>query len=363
MKGSNSRALVLGGTGAMGIALVNILADNGIRVFVTSRKEHIDQRENVTYIKGNAKDTIFLSELLKRRWDCIVDFMVYSTNEFRNRADRFLSATNQYIFISSARVYAESDKPLTEKSPRLLDVCMDQEYLKTDEYALSKARQEDILMSAHSKNFTIVRPSLTYNSNRLQFAISEKEEWLYRALHGRSIILPDDMMHVKTTMTYGGDVAYAISKLVGNKKALGETVHITNSISNTWEEIWKIYQSVFEEKTGEKMKLFIANDSLKIASDLGRTYQIKYARRVSRTFSNEKMNSIIGETSFLSAEDGLKKCLGEFLDGAKKIGPVNERTQAYFDRLTGEHADLSEFKGVKGKLKYMIGRHIPFLNK
>lgn len=47
--------------------------------------------------------------------------------------------------MSSSRVYADSQTPITENSPRLLDVYKEEEYLKTDEYALSKARQEDIL--------------------------------------------------------------------------------------------------------------------------------------------------------------------------------------------------------------------------
>ena len=50
-----------------------------------------------------------------------------------------LEATDQYVFISSARVYAQTEDLITEDTPRLLDVCTDKEYLKTNEYALAKA--------------------------------------------------------------------------------------------------------------------------------------------------------------------------------------------------------------------------------
>ncbi|MEO2263754.1 hypothetical protein [Dorea sp. YH-dor228] len=56
---------------------------------------------------------------------------------------------------------------MTEESPRLLDVCRDADYLKTEEYALKKAKEEDFLKQK-GKNWTIVRPSITYNSERLR---------------------------------------------------------------------------------------------------------------------------------------------------------------------------------------------------
>lgn len=354
--------LILGGTGAMGTYLCKYLDNDLFAITVTSRKKHISDRDNLGYVQGNAKDFDFIKNLLaEQSYDVIIDFMVYTTAEFRNRYKLFLDSTQQYIFISSARVYAQSDEPLTENSPRLLDVCTDNEYLQTDEYALSKARQEDMLIKSGKRNFTIVRPSLTYDSNRLQFGISEKDEWLYRALHGRSVIFPKDMENVKTTMAYGADVAKAISMLVGNSKAMGETVHITGQTSNTWNEILDIYRRVFREKTGKDMKVLMTGDSMEIARNLRRTYQIKYARRINRIFSCEKLESIIGNTTFLTAEEGLKKCLEEFLDGTRVFKEAGIRSHAYFDRLAHEHTALSEFPGVKRKIKYLILRYTPLL--
>lgn len=69
-----------------------------------------------------------------------------------------------------------------------MDVCNDKEYLDSNEYAIAKAKEEDILFRSPNKNWTIVRPSLTYAENRLQLGVYEKENWLYRALHGRAIV-------------------------------------------------------------------------------------------------------------------------------------------------------------------------------
>lgn len=171
--------LVLGGTGAMGAPLSKLLVASGNNVYVTSRSAH-KSCERLHYLQGNAKDEIFLKACLSRmHYDAIVDFMSYSTNQFDRRARLLLQSTKQYIFISSARIFAESKVPLTENSPRLLETVQDLEYKKTDEYALAKARQEDILYQSGFSNYTIVRPSVTYNTYRLQLGALEKENWLY----------------------------------------------------------------------------------------------------------------------------------------------------------------------------------------
>ena len=138
------KVIILGGTGAIGTSLVQCLIKRDIEIFITSRKKHKSYGK-VHYIQGNAKQLDFLKRNLIDNYDCIVDFMTYTTEEFKERKDIFLSCCKQYIFISTARVYANSNNLLNEDSPRLLDVCDDQEYLATDEYALSKARQENML--------------------------------------------------------------------------------------------------------------------------------------------------------------------------------------------------------------------------
>ena len=165
----------------MGQPLVRQLATAN-DVYVTTRRD-LSQPDSsgITYIKGNAKDLTFLASTLKsRHWDAIVDFMVWTT-EFPQVLPLMLESTDQYVFISSARVYAQSDEPITEETPRLLDVSEDQEYLSTNEYALAKAREEDMLFRSGRNNFTIVRPydqaevdGLNAEINRLRNELAKK---------------------------------------------------------------------------------------------------------------------------------------------------------------------------------------------
>jgi nucleoside-diphosphate-sugar epimerase len=277
------RVLVLGGTGAMGAHLVGLLAEKGIQTFVTSRG-HKNSCGNISYLQGNAQSMDFLHPILREKWDAIVDFMVYSTPAFEARVNLLLEATDQYVFLSSARVYAESPILITEGSPRLLNSSLDAEFLSTDEYSLSKARQEDILERTGKINWTIIRPYITYSENRLQLGILEKEEWLYRAVHGRTIVFSSDIYSKVTTMTYGLDVAKSMVVLIGNQSAFGEIYHITAGTSITWKDVLEIYLDVFEKKIGHRPKVFL--------QDLGgfmkckrAKYQIVYDRLYDRKFN------------------------------------------------------------------------------
>lgn len=183
------RILLLGRTGTMGSPLVDILSkDSEKEVFVTTRKNHVSNG-NVHYLVGNAKDEGFFKSIIVDGYDVIIDFMVDTTEELKNRVSFILDHTNQYIFLSSSRVYANCKDFINENSPRLLDVCDDENYLKTDEYALAKAREEDVLLNSGRNNFTIIRPYITINSYCIKIGVYEKENWLYRALSGRTVVV------------------------------------------------------------------------------------------------------------------------------------------------------------------------------
>src|SRR5690606_16372474 len=239
----------------MGVHLSELLKQ-GHEVFITTRKPQSD-RDDVTYLVGNARDDKFLTDLLKVRWDAIIDFMVYRTDELKNRLHILLKNTTHYVFLSSARVFANSSSDLIETAPRLLDVSEDTDYLSTDEYALTKARQENLLINSAYDNWTIVRPYITYGENRLQLGVLEKEEWLYRALKGRTIIFCEEMMEKKTTLTYGFDVSQVIANLIGKPEAKKETYNITASISITWGEVLELYVSEILKATGKKPKVIL----------------------------------------------------------------------------------------------------------
>lgn len=345
--------LILGGTGAMGTHLVSILNMRGTKCVVTSRSIR-NNSENIEYAQGNAHDTHFLISLLaQRRWDAIVDFMTYSTQEFMDRYNLLLDATKHYIFFSSSRVYAESHDPITECSPRLLDICNDKEYLKTDEYALKKARQEDVLINSGKLNWTIIRPYVTFSEYRLQLSPLEKEHWLYRALKGRTIVFSKDLADRVTTFTYGFDVARSIASIIGNEKAKGETFHITNDYTIKWSEILSAYLDVIQKVTHNRPNVKMIDHWKPFLG--GNQYQVRWDRLYNRVFDNKKINQFIDTTTFKPTMQAIEDCITAFIANPK-FRKIRWKNEAQKDRLTGEWTSLSEIDGVCEKIKYLIVR-------
>ncbi len=345
--------LVLGGTGAMGSHLVSYLSRGGI-VYVTSRSSR-DNVHNVKYIKGNAHDICFIQKsLLNQCWDAIIDFMLYNTKEFSDRVDLFLSSTKQYIYLSSSRVYAESELPLRENSPRLLDVCEDRKYLSTDEYALAKARQEDILKRNSKNNWTIVRPYLTFSEQRIQLSQLEKEYWLYRALKNKTIVFSEDIISKVTTLTYGADVAKAIVSLIGEEEAFGEVFNVTGDENFKWSDILDLYLGVIEKSIGFRPRVYLMPKWEPLIG--GGEYQIKYDRLYDRIFDNSKINQFTDTSKFLNTKDALRQCVSNFITSNLHFNEINWSSEARKDRITNDFSQVSEIDGIKNKFKYLLIR-------
>ena len=343
------KILILGGTGAMGKHLANLLASEN-EINVTSRGKH-SNIENIQYIHGNAKDILFLSDLLKNNYDAIVDFLSYTTEEFNERFSFFLNKTSHYLFLSSSRVYAASQTPLCEDSPRLLDTINDEKYLSTDEYALCKARCEDLLLSSKKNNWTIIRPYITYAENRFQLGVLEKEYWLFRAINGKKILFSEDIAEKTTTMTYGGDVARAIKALIGNPKALGEAFHITCDYSCSWNEILNTYLDILEKHLNRRPEVFYTKQSTNLIRG---KYQILYDRYYNRTFDNSKIKGIVNTNDFLMPQEGLKMSLEAFLKKPLFSNFHAGAAEARADHITGDAPNFFIIPGTRQKINYIL---------
>ena len=336
------RILLLGGTGAIGASVAPELLRRGFSVYITSRSAHASNEPGVTYLQGNAKDEAFLDELLAERFDAIIDFMIYTTESFSARYEKLLSSTEHYVFLSSYRVYGDNgSKPITEQSPRLLDSVNDPEYLKTDEYGLTKARQENILRAGTRKNFTIIRPAITYAGDRFQLGTMEANEFLVRVKDHKTVIFPKEMLKKQATMTWAGDVGKMIARLVLNEKAYGETYTAATAEHHTWGEILKTYRRIL----GMRTKL-VSLDTYR--SVVGRVWQIKYDRMLDRVIDNTKVLRAAGmqQSELMPLSEGLRIELYKFMKNPK-FKTVDKDMQARFDRVTG---DARKVKRLRRKL-------------
>lgn len=350
------RILALGATGAIGSRLVEALAPGGHDLVVTSRRAVADA-PGVRYVQGNARDPDFLRGILREGWDVVVDFMVHETSAFREVRDLFLEATAQYVYLSSARVFAQSDEPLTEHSDKLLDVSENAAFLATDEYALAKARQENLLRDTDRGNWTIVRPYITFGAARFQLGTLEKEAWLFRALQGRRIVFCGPMREKWTTLTSGTDVAHMIAALIGNPAALGEDFNLTGHQAMTWGELLELYLDLLEEHLGRRPEV-LEQDVERFCQAANSVPQVRYDRMYDRRFDPSKIGAFIDLNALQDPRIALAAQFRAQLSGGH-FGLLNPRGEALRDRAAQERTALREFPGLKRKMSYLTYRNIP----
>lgn len=350
----NNEVLILGGTGAMGGYLVDILIQKGFYVSVTSRRPQ-EKKDKVNFLIGNAKDKNFLFPLLrKKRWFAIIDFMIYSTEDFEKIVINILDATDQYVYLSSARVFAETKYRIKEDSQRLLDVLVDKEYLATDEYALAKARQENILQSSNCKNWTIIRPYITFSDFRLQFGVLEKEDWLFRVLNNKKIIFPEELMGKRTTLTHGLDVAKGIASIVGQSYALGEIFNIANSEYLTWEKVFAVYSKILNDQLNIRPEILLVSNSDFLICHPAK-YQLLYDRIYDRCFDSSKIEKVLPKSEFSNPLEGLECCLKNFLNNPVFL-PLSAGLHARKDKYEKSFTSISHFRSVRSKFSYLKNR-------
>lgn len=299
------KALVLGGTGAMGVYLVPELASMGYEVTAVSLDDVVSDNPHISHIKANGKDDAFLKALLKEGFDAIVDFMIYSTEQFKARFDLLLKNTSHYFFLSTYRVYSEG-VPITEDTPRLLDASEDQAFLKTEDYSLFKARQEDVLQRSKYDNWTIVRPAVTYSKRRYQLVTLEAPVVVARAFKGLPVVLPREALSVQATMSWAGDVARLMSRLLLSPDAFRECFTLATAEHRTWGEIAAYYKEII----GLDYVAADTEDYLRIlGGSVGPRYQLVYDRLFQREVDNSKVLRLTGlnQGDFMPLRQGLEK--------------------------------------------------------
>lgn len=331
--------LILGATGAMGKYLVPILAGKGYHIDAVSFDDVEENAfPNVRWIKGNAKEVNFRRELLSRHYDGIVDFLIYTTGELVSHLPAAVKAADHYIFLSTYRIYDGIEVPVRETSPRLLDSTQDVFLRNSDDYSIYKARGENILRGGFpEKNWTIIRPAITYSLLRYQLVTLEAPLTVGRALQGKTVILPETAKDVQATMSWAGDVAQMIAGLLFNEKALGETFTVATSEHHSWGEIAEYYKEICNLKA-----LWVPQEDYLSYSFCGyRTnprpylWQLIYDRLFHRIMDNSKVLACTGmkQENLKKLYDGLEyevsRCPKDYGEFASKQ-PANCRMDEYF---------------------------------
>jgi nucleoside-diphosphate-sugar epimerase len=225
--------LFLGGTGNISAECAALLRERGNRILVLSRGRNAVPADYQA-LQADRKDLAGMRAALKGAHpDVVLNFLGYDVPDVRLDYDLFNGAVRQYIFISSATVYAKPPArlPITEDAP-LGNAWWD--------YAQKKLACEQWLRQRWAEDrfpVTIVRPSHTYSKRWVPNIMSSSSyTFAARLEQGKPVFVPDDGEN-PWTLTAATDFAVGLGGLVGNAKAIGEAFHITSDEALTWNRI------------------------------------------------------------------------------------------------------------------------------
>ena len=330
---AEKKALLVGGSGALGTYLIPALLKMDFKVDVLCLEDIISNDPNLRYMNVDAKDVDVITEILKNEYNVVVDFMLYfSAEEFSKYYNLYLDNTDHYVFLSTYRIYADSF-PITEESPRLLDVSTDQAFLNSGDYSIYKAQEEDMLRNSGYSNWTILRPAITYSKARFQLTILEMPVIIYRMLRGKTVVLPEQALDVQGTLSWAGDFATMVSRLILNPQAMKETYTVSTSEHHTWREIAEIYGEI----GGLKYVGADTEDFLNIGNpgNIHTRQQLTHDRFFNRVVDNTKILNHTGmkQSELMPLKQGLRM---EFF-GVPRLGKwedygMNARMDEYLEK-------------------------------
>lgn len=297
------KVLLIAGGGTLGTYTAKELLNKGCAVDVICLEDYTSNNPKLCYHKAKA-DLNYLTEFLKDKYyDGIVNFIHYYVPEMYKPVHKLLtSKTDQLIFLSSYRVYAESKQPLTEESPLLTDVVEDEEFLKSEDYAVPKAICEKFLREeSGTENWTVVRPVISFSDKRFDLVTVSGHEIIDAARSGKTVILPEAAKNLTAGLDWAGNSGKLIANLLFKKECLGEAYTVSSGQNLTWGEVADIYTRL----TGVNFRW--ADTEEYVSTGHGGN-GLFYDRLYDRAVDNTKILKATGfkKEDFTSIEDGIK---------------------------------------------------------
>jgi len=310
------KVLLIAGGGTLGRYTAAELLRLGCHVDIICLEDNLSEHQQLCYYKGYA-DLEYLKNFLKERsYDGIVNFIHYEDVDTYKPVHKLLSEnTGHLIFLSSYRVYADLEHPITETSPTLYDTIKDEEFLDNETYAVPKSKAEWFLRNeSGTKNWTIVRPVISFSDRRLDIVTVSGRKVIECTEEGKTILLPKDAKDLTAGLDWAGNSGKLIANLLFKDKAFGEVFTVSTAQNLTWGEVANIYT----ELLGVKFEWVDTDVFIKENPYLqSNPWILKYDRLFDRAIDNSKILKVTGlkKEDFVSIRDGIKIELAKIFKG------------------------------------------------
>ena len=249
------KALFIGGTGTISMAISKLLLQKGWDLYLINRgnRNSVAGLEKANFITVDINDEKAVADKIKdMHFDVVCDFIGFVVPQLERDYRLFKGKTDQFMYISSASAYQKpvGNYIISEKTP------LANPYL---EYSRNKIACEDYLMKLYREEgfpVTIIRPSHTYDERSVPLGVHGHKgsyQVVKRIKEGKPVIIHGDGTSL-WTLTHNSDFAKGFAGLMGNIHAIGEAVQIMSDESVTWNQIY----SVIAKALGVELKAVYA---------------------------------------------------------------------------------------------------------
>lgn len=304
---SDKRVLLIAGGGTLGTYVAQELLRLGATVEIICPEEKVSDNERLIFHRSLATEELLKKLFAQKHYHGIVNFIHYPELEAYQKIHPLLiENTDHLIFLSSYRVYANEQHPVTETAPRLLEVVTDRDFIENEKYAVPKTKCEDYLRSERAgEPWTIVRPVISFSERRLDLLMYSGNRILQAAAAGEELLMPELTRNYTAGLDWAGNSGKLIANLLFKQEALGDTYTIYSGHGMTWGEVAEAYQKL----TGVKIRWCSEAEYLDFDKELAsKKWNWKYDRRFNRDVDCSKVLKATGLTSadFASVEEGIR---------------------------------------------------------
>jgi nucleoside-diphosphate-sugar epimerase len=318
------KVLFIGGTGIISSACSKLALEKGIDLYLLNRGKSIRPvPAGAKVLNGDIRDPESVSKAIGNlSFDAVVNWIAFTTDHIEVDLELFRGRTAQYVFISSASAYQTPpvSVPVTEST------MLDNPFWQ---YSRNKIACEERLVQAYRLEkfpITIVRPSHTYDCTLLP--MDGGYTVVDRMIRGEKVIVHGDGTSL-WTLTHHADFAKGFVGLLGNARAIGDTVHITSDEWLSWNQIFELIASAAGVKA----------DIIHVPSDVINAYDPNWGAGLlgdkahSMIFDNHKIKTLVPDFSAtIPFSRGAEEIMAWYrADPSRQI--VNENFNQICDRI------------------------------
>ncbi len=324
------KALLIGGTGIISMAITKLLAEKNWEVYLLNRGTRTAELpEGVQVIEADINNEADVAaKIADMQFDCVGEFIGFVPAQLERDVRLFAGKTKQYLYISSASAY---HKPVRDYRINEGTTLANPYW----QYSRDKIACEEYLMKEYRENgfpVTIVRPSHTYDNRSVPLGVhGNNGSWqvIRRMLDGKPVIIHGDGTSL-WTMTHNSDFAKAYVGLMGNPHAIGESFQITTDETLTWNQI---YAAIADALGVELHAYHVSSEFLAAVSDYDFTGSLIGDKSNSVVFDNTKLKRAVPDFQpTVRFEQGIRQTI-EYVLAHPECQKEDPEFDAWCDRV------------------------------